>query len=343
MILMKSSTKSARSADIGFDWKLTDIGKLDGPRYVTTFACGGGSSMGYRLAGWQPLGFVDVDPRMANLYRHNLGTGADVVGDIRKLVNDPNLIPDAWRKADIVDGSPPCTVFSSERNNRGQIGKAKKYAEGAITQRLDDLFCWYLRLVGLLRPRVFVAENVIGMLIPRNRGYVLDICKQAREYGYSLQILKLNAASHGCAQIRQRVFFVGSQSGEKLPAMPKRKLVAVRDVMRDVGRSRGGVRYLKGRFLAGYKEAALGAKVGCRGTRMRLHPSKISRALLATRRAGPFHWDEPRFLTYDECARLQSFPDDYDFLDQCGQYVCGMSVPPFLARDLALAITQTYF
>ncbi len=53
-----------------------------------------------------------------------------------------------------------------------------------------------------------------------------------------------------------------------------------------------------------------------------------------------YHYSEPRLITYAEAKRLQTFPDDYDFMDIDGRYVCGMSVPPFMTQRVALEVAK---
>jgi DNA (cytosine-5)-methyltransferase 1 len=65
--------------------------------------------------------------------------------------------------------------------------------------------------------------------------------------------------------------------------------------------------------------------------------------LVASADAVPIHWSEPRRLTGIECVRLQTFPDDYNFLNQPANYVCGMSVPPFMMQRVALEIYRQFF
>ena len=318
---------NVRAADIGFDWKLSDIAKAKGPKYVSTFACGGGSSMGYSLAGWQRVGVLEIDKRMLDCFTINLGKRDDVNRDIRDVVNDPSLIPRSWFGIDVIDGSPPCTVFSSARPS-GKRSAERLYAEGAIRQRLDDLFSWFLRFVEIVSPSAFVAENVVGLSSPANRGYFQDILKMTEKIGYNLQVFKLNAASHGLPQLRKRLFFIGTKTERKIPSFLKRQTNTVGKALSSVRSCRGGLKHLTGSLLANYHQTKPGHRVKTGGfTCVRLNENAIASALCACR-IGPVHWKQPRFLTYDECARMQSFPDDYEFNGQCGQYVCGMSVPP---------------
>ena len=90
-------------------WRLRDLPKPpeDAPTVVSTFSCGGGSTMGYKLAGYRTLGAVDIDPDMMANYARNFDTPDRFIGSIADV---PEELRKKWRgKIDVLDGSPPCT------------------------------------------------------------------------------------------------------------------------------------------------------------------------------------------------------------------------------------------
>jgi DNA (cytosine-5)-methyltransferase 1 len=141
-------------------WSLSDLESVpqNGVTVLSTFSCGGGSSMGYKLAGCTLVGANDIDPEMQAAYTLNLHPASYYlcpIGDLLKLD-----LPDELFHLDILDGSPPCSTFSVSGDRQKGWGKKKHFREGQTEQVLSDLFFDYLDLVEQLRPRVAIAENV---------------------------------------------------------------------------------------------------------------------------------------------------------------------------------------
>ena len=193
-------------------WYLKDLKPPaeNAPTVFSTFACGGGSSMGYKRAGYRVLGNCEIDQKIAEVYKRNLHPKLSYVMDIREF-NKLDILPDELYNLDVLDGSPPCSTFSTVGSREKSWGIEKQFAEGQKKQRLDDLFFVYLETVSKLKPKVFVAENVTGLLSGNAKGYVNEIIKTARDIGYEVQLFKLNAAFMGVPQKRERVFFIGNR------------------------------------------------------------------------------------------------------------------------------------
>ena len=117
-----------------WNWSLSEI-KQDKPVTVfSTFSCGGGSSMGYKRAGFQVLGNVEIDPAVNAVYRKNNHPKYSYEMDLREF-NGKNDLPEELFHLDILDGSPPCTSFSSAGKRDETWGKEKKFREGQKKQR----------------------------------------------------------------------------------------------------------------------------------------------------------------------------------------------------------------
>jgi DNA (cytosine-5)-methyltransferase 1 len=108
---------------------------------------------------------------------------------------------------DVLEGSPPCASFSTAGNRSGDWGKVKKYSE--TKQRTDDLFWEFARIVDGIKPKVFVAENVSGLVKGVAKGYFKMIMKRLKECGYEVKCRVLDAQWLGVPQQRQRTIFVG--------------------------------------------------------------------------------------------------------------------------------------
>lgn len=193
-------------------WQLKDLPAPDAtaPTVLSTFASGGGSTMGYKLAGFNVIAANDIDPEMAQNYKHNFDPKHYFLMPIRDLVQlaKNKSLPAELYDLDVIDGSPPCSSFSTSGLRDKTWGKEKHFREGQSAQVLDDLFFDYLDLIETLKPKVSIAENVTGMLIGSARGYVSAIIDRYKKIGYRVQLFQLNAADCGVPQKRVRIFFV---------------------------------------------------------------------------------------------------------------------------------------
>lgn len=182
----------------------------NGFNVVSTFAGCGGSSTGYRMAGFRVLLACEFIPAAQETYLANARPGTIVEGrDIRE-VSAQDILKKTGLKVgelDIFDGSPPCASFSTAGKREKAWGKVKKYSD--TEQRADDLFFEYARLIRGLQPKVFVAENVSGLVKGTAKGYFLEILQALKDCGYRVSARLLDAQWLGVPQARQRLIFVG--------------------------------------------------------------------------------------------------------------------------------------
>lgn len=178
---------------------------------ATTFAGCGGSSLGYRMAGYRVLWANEFLPHAADVYQAN-AMPATIVNrtDIRTLTPEAVLseIGIEAGELDVLDGSPPCQSFSTAGKLSSGWGRSGQHADGT-NQRSDDLFFEYARLLDGIRPRAFVAENVSGLVKGVAKGYFKLILARLKACGYRVEARVLDAAWLGVPQRRQRVIFVG--------------------------------------------------------------------------------------------------------------------------------------
>ncbi len=194
----------------------------NGLRIVSTFSGCGGSCLGYRMAGYRVVWANEFIPAAAETYRANHPTTPLDTRDIRKV--QPEEILEATGleagEIDAVEGSPPCASFSTAGKREKHWGKAKPYSD--TVQRVDDLFFEYVRLVDGLRPKVFVAENVSGLVKGVAKGYFLEILAKLKACGYRVGCKVLDAQWLGVPQARQRTIFIGVREDLGLePVFPK--------------------------------------------------------------------------------------------------------------------------
>lgn len=200
----------------------------NGLSVCSTFAGAGGSSLGYRMAGFRVLWVNEFIEAARDVYAANARPGTFIdPRDIRAIAPGEVLDAAGLRKGelDILDGSPPCASFSTAGKGAKHWGEERKYSD--TVQRTDDLFFEFVRLVDGLRPRVFVAENVSGLVKGAAKGQFLRILDalKLRSYstpGYNVEARVLDAQWLGVPQCRKRVIFVGVRVDlERAPAFPK--------------------------------------------------------------------------------------------------------------------------
>ena len=337
---------------------LADLDKVpkNGIKVMSTFACGGGSSMGYKRAGCQIVAANDIDPEMAWHYKRNLNPPQYYLCPIRDLLTAD--LPLELFALDILDGSPPCSTFSMAGSREKAWGKDKHFREGQAKQVLSDLFFDYLDLVERLKPRVAIAENVKGMILGNAKGYTKMVMARFREIGYRPQLFLLNGADCGVPQRRERVFFVAIRDDIKaapLKLAPKHRWISAGEATVDLQvltteekkdtiapRSYvAGWKYTKegGSLSDGKVKAGLKAG-GFMAVRVN---SKAPCSALTAQDQHYLHWTQPRLLTFREWKRLGSFPDDYHAkTDKIGKYMIGMSVPPKMTEQVARAVIDQW-
>jgi DNA (cytosine-5)-methyltransferase 1 len=190
---------------------------------ISTFSGGGGSSTGYRMAGFRVLWASEFIDAARETYRANKAPYTIVDGrDIRQVTAEDILTAIKMQpgELDLFDGSPPCASFSTAGKREAGWGKVKKYSDKE--QRTDDLFFEYIRLLRGLRPKTFVAENVSGLVKGTAKGYFIEIMRELKASGYRVSCKVLDAQWLGVPQARQRTIFVGVRDDLGIdPAHPK--------------------------------------------------------------------------------------------------------------------------
>ena len=339
-------------------WTLTDLDSIpkNGLKVMSTFACGGGSSMGYKRAGCEVVAANDIDPEMAWHYKLNINPKHYFLCPIKDLLT-AELPPELF-DLDILDGSPPCSTFSMAGSREKGWGKDKHFREGQAKQILSDLFFDYLDLVERLKPKVAVAENVKGMLLGNAKGYTKMVMARFKELGYRAQLFLLNSADCGVPQKRERVFFVAVRDDIAAPLLklaPKHRWVSVSEATADIqdltdaervdtSPRKTDLRFYKLTKPGDYYNVAC-MKVHGKNSffnQVRLHKDKPSPTFTSTF-GNYMHWDQMRSFTLREAKRIGSFPDDYQAkTEKIGKYMIGMSVPPKMTEQVARAVIDQW-
>lgn len=195
----------------------------NGFKVVSTFSGCGGSCLGYCMAGFRVLWANEFIPAAQDTYRVNFPDSILDERDIRLVLPEEILEAIGMKPGnlDLLDGSPPCQAFSTAGKREKGWGQARTYENGA-RQCNETLFGEYVRILKGLMPRVFVAENVSGLVKGVAKGYFLEILAALKAAGYRVRAQVLDAQWLGVPQMRGRVIFIGVREDLGLePAFPK--------------------------------------------------------------------------------------------------------------------------
>jgi DNA (cytosine-5)-methyltransferase 1 len=321
-----------------YRWNLKDaVFTKDKGKVFSCFACGGGSTMGYKLAGFDVLGCNEIDPKMIEAYKANHNPKYAYLEPIQtfKLRKD---LPKELYELDILDGSPPCSSFSMAGNREKDWGKDKVFREGQAMQVLDTLFFDFIDLAKELQPKIVVAENVKGLLLGDAKQYVIQIYREFDKAGYYVQHWLLDASKMGVPQKRERVFFIAMRKDLAKPFLhftdmftevPKLELnfkepkIPIKHFAKGVAKKE----------TQNYSESRFGDVM--------LDLNKPSNTIATD--INRYWLDENTLIDKDTVSLIGSYPLDYNHLDfNNPQYLIGMSVPPVMTAQIANQIYKQW-
>lgn len=341
-----------------YNWNLKDANfTKDKGKVFSCFACGGGSSFGYKLAGFDVIGHNDIDKKMIEVYKLNHNPKYSFLESITTFSKRKDL-PKELYELDILDGSPPCSSFSMAGNREKDWGKEKIFREGQELQVLDTLFFDFIDLAKELQPKVVVAENVKGLLLGNAKEYVIKIYEAFDKAGYYCQHFLLDASKMGVPQKRERVFFIALRKDLAKPFLhfadmftevPKIELnfnepeIKFREFadysgppITEYAKRAWDVRSEKDNNIADSKKRVPGMKVSDMNTAY-VFDDKVCQTLTAKGNCGSLLFSKPIRLSKQEFCNIGTFPQDYNFTCNFG-YLIGMSVPPVMTAQISTKI-----
>lgn len=341
---------------MNYNWKLSEATfTKDKGKVFSCFACGGGSTMGYKLAGFDVIGHNDIDPKMVEVYKENHKPKYSYLESITTFAKRKDL-PKELYNLDILDGSPPCSSFSMAGNREKDWGKEKKFRKGQELQVLDTLFFDFIDLANELKPKVVVAENVKGLLLGEAKQYVIKIYKAFDEAGYTCQHFLLNASKMGVPQRRERVFFIALRKDLAGPFMqyvdmftelPKLELdfnekeILYKDFKTgELGKklTKETIEIWEQRIENDESLAYIHERISGKSKRFNavfIKDHKTPNTIAAEDDSVPIKFDVPYRISMNEVKMIGSFPLDYNFLNVKPNYLIGMSVPPLMTGKIA--------
>lgn len=319
------------------------------PTVISTFAGGGGSSLGYSMAGYRELLAVEWDDHASATFKTNFPEVPLYHGDIAKLSVEEILQRTGIEpyQLDVFDGSPPCQGFST-------AGKRD------MDDTRNGLFREYIRLLKGLKPKVFVMENVSGMIKGKMKLIFADILMSLKEAGYKVSARLMNAMYFSVPQSRQRMIFIGVRSDLGIePSHPVAQAIpfTLRDAISQVCNAQTDLAESKYPETAYCHKLLLQMKPGEKGEKYhhkqgsyfglhRLQMDRPSRTVLKGDGGGGAcqccHPYENRRLTIPEVKRVGSFPDEFQIHGKVGErwVRIGNSVPPLFMRKVAAHIRE---
>lgn len=329
-------------------WSFSDYPKeKNGLKVFSCFSCGGGSTMGYKLAGCDVIGNVEIDEKMNELYKLNHNPKYNYCMDIRDFNSIPNEeLPEELFNLDILDGSPPCTTFSMAGQREKSWGKKKKFREGQKEQTLDDLLFVFIDTVAKLQPKTVIMENVEGLARGAAVDYLNKVYDKLKSIGYQVRCYLLKGEEMGVPQKRHRVFFIATKdlsfNYNNLDMNFNYEPIPYKDIKDGVNKLNDDTVIKKLLLLADKNDKSLQTVSERNGTGSKLFNKLIVHRtdILPTVTAHSISardlldYDEKQGISKQTIINASSFPSDYNFENINIDYVCGMSVPPIMIKRI---------
>ena len=324
-------------------------------KIVSFFAGAGGLDLGFQKAGFDVVWANEYDKDIWETYEKN---HKNTILDKRSIVDIPsNEVPDC----DGIIGGPPCQSWSEAGSKRG------------ITDKRGQLFYEFMRILADKKPKFFLAENVSGMLLPAHKDALANIKQMFTDIGYDLSFQLLNVSDFGVPQDRKRVFFIGYRNDLEIKfQFPKGETIgnkitledAISDLKDTVLPAKEG-NYTNGENCKiNNHEYMIGGFSSMFMSRNRVRSwDEVSFTIQAGGRHAPIHPQAPKMnfieqnvrefvrgkehlyrrLSVRECARVQTFPDDFIFYYKsvvAGYKMIGNAVPVDMAKVLGEKILK---
>jgi DNA (cytosine-5)-methyltransferase 1 len=178
---------------------------------ISTFSGGGGSSLGYKLAGGDVLVANEFVKTAADTYNLNFPDTPVIQDDIKKLTGKDFLDLAGLKvgELDVLDGSPPCSAFSTAGSREKGWNKEKKYSDNKKVTNIEDLFLEFIRVANDIQPKIIIAENVEGLQFSEAKKKLHEFLNEFEKIGYVIQYATIKAVDYGAPQRRARTIIIG--------------------------------------------------------------------------------------------------------------------------------------
>lgn len=322
-------------------------------KYIDLFAGAGGMSLGFDNAEFENVLAVEYDKCFAETYSFNFPKHNLKVADIKNISNHEIKKLIGNKKIDVIIGGPPCQGFSIA----GKIGR------NFIDDERNQLFKEFVRFVEVIKPRIFVMENVAALKTHNKGKTIEEIIKEFERIGYTVKCDVLNAVNYGVPQQRRRIFVIGTLGKENKFNFPKKttKQMTIKEALKDLPELKSGetsnipnhnamnhskqmlekMSYVKDGGDRNDIPEDIRPKSGDIRKYIRYNSNEPSICITGDMRK-VFHFNQNRALTGRELARIQTFPDNFIFKGNAGkvQQQIGNAVPPKLAFQIANSVKE---
>lgn len=303
---------------------------------ISCFAGGGGSSLGYKMAGFRDLMGIEFNKNAIQTLKLNFPTMTVKHCDMKNIKGVEILAELNIKKGelDVLDGSPPCQGFS--------LSGRKEFSDSR-----NILYQQFSRLIRELKPKTFVMENVKGMIQGITKVIFHEIFKDLENCGYIVKCKIMNAVNYGVPQKRKRLVFVGTRKdiNLKFEYPEHQEKVSPKEMFKNIEKSeiRTASVYVMKDLVHTKKGESLSKhnKKGHNFNLSRMDENKPVETI--TTKPTLYHYLENRNVTINELKALHSFPQNYKITGTFGQQwkIIGNSVPPLMMKAIALSIKKT--
>ena len=323
---------------------------------VASFFSGcGGSCLGFEMAGYKIVSASEFVEEAQNTYRLNhKGTPIDT-RDIRDVTAKDVFELAGTDQIDVMEGSPPCASFSTAGKREKGWGQVNSYSD--TEQRSDDLFLEFARVLADVQPKVFVAENVKGLVIGSAKGYFKLILQRLKRCGYQVEARVLDASYLGVPQARQRVIFVGVRNDLNMPPVFPKPFAYRYNLSEVIGSNPSFIDEETGKDLSFEKYAIYNEWLKLHNGQSSdkyfqlVRPFKNRPVPTLTAGGGNVgsasitHPDYPRKFNLQELRLLSGFPADFALTGTYEQRYerIGRAVPPLMMKAIAQSIQEGIF
>jgi len=316
---------------------------------VSLFSGGGGLDLGFKKSGFSILWANEYDKNIWATHEKNFSNTQLCKKSIREI--DEKEVPECIG----IIGGPPCQSFSEAGAKKG------------TSDPRGQLFWDYIRILQAKNPLFFVAENVSGLLAERHKKDLDAFIEAFDKAGYNVNVKLYVASDYGIPQDRERLIFIGYRKdiGKTFSGLEKQNKIVLKDILQNMsepmatknGQSNKHPTLLNHEYMTGGFSSMFMSRNRVRSW------DETSFTILATARQIPLHPQAPKMinvgkdkfdfvkeqedkyrrLSVRECDRIQTFPDDYEFIYnkiEDGYKMVGNAVPVELARQIAEKIKK---
>lgn len=347
---INTESKKINFVDISKKWKIDgwkNKNQRNGLNFIDLFSGAGGLSCGLVMAGYTPIGSVEIMDQAVATYKHNF---VDKMGFEENVetrdIRDKNVKKDLYesvkgKEIDLIVGGFPCQGFSMAGNR-------------IITDKRNTLYLDMLEIVNKLKPKVVVMENVPGLRSMLGGKVEEKIINDFEKIGYKINVTILNAADYYTPQTRRRVIFIGNRIGvdnyHPMPILKPNEYISTKEAIEDLMTAKTNplFNHVPTKHTKEMKKRLAAVKEGeslyknYSDSWKKCPWDKPSCTVKENHGAVNIHPMLPRVLTARELARLQSFPDDFIFQGSKKWQLTqiGNAVPCYLGKAIGLAVEE---